>query len=151
MKIYLVQHGKAKSKEEDPSRSLTEEGIRETEFIADFFKNTKISAIIHSGKKRAEETSEIFGRKMGIEKIKTLDVMNPKDDPEELIKVLEDKAMYIGHLPHLQRIASMLLGGSREDSFIKVKNSGVVCLEKEGEWWSILWYITPELLVQKEV
>ncbi len=30
MRIYLVQHGKAKSKEEDPERSLTIEGIEES-------------------------------------------------------------------------------------------------------------------------
>ena len=34
MQVYLVQHGKAQSKDVDPSRSLTERGRQETERVA---------------------------------------------------------------------------------------------------------------------
>ncbi len=36
MKLYLVQHGKALSKEADPQRPLSEEGIREVKKMAEF-------------------------------------------------------------------------------------------------------------------
>jgi phosphohistidine phosphatase len=36
MKLYLVQHGEAKREEEDPSRSLTENGRIEVERVAGF-------------------------------------------------------------------------------------------------------------------
>ena len=34
MNVYLVQHGEAKPKDVDPSRSLTERGREETERVA---------------------------------------------------------------------------------------------------------------------
>ncbi len=36
MRVYLVQHGKAKPAEEDPSRDLTGEGYEEVKRVADF-------------------------------------------------------------------------------------------------------------------
>jgi phosphohistidine phosphatase len=35
MKLYLVQHGEAKSEEEDPERSLTIRGEEETRKVSD--------------------------------------------------------------------------------------------------------------------
>ncbi len=34
MRLYLMQHGKSKSKDEDPDRSLTDDGRAEVERIA---------------------------------------------------------------------------------------------------------------------
>jgi phosphohistidine phosphatase len=39
MKLYLVQHGKAKSKEEDPDRPLSMDGLEETKKVASFLHN----------------------------------------------------------------------------------------------------------------
>ena len=62
MRVYLVQHGKAKPAEEDPSRGLTGEGYAEVKQIADFLAGLRItvSLIQHSGKKRAEETAHLL-------------------------------------------------------------------------------------------
>ena len=38
MRVYLVQHGQAKSEEEDPQRGLTDKGIGEVEKVADFLR-----------------------------------------------------------------------------------------------------------------
>ena len=38
MRVYLVQHGRAKSEEEDPQRRLTDKGIGEVEKVADFLR-----------------------------------------------------------------------------------------------------------------
>ena len=64
MRIYLVQHGKAKPAEEDPARGLSEEGYLEVKQVADFLAGLRItvSLIQHSGKKRAEETAHEIGR-----------------------------------------------------------------------------------------
>ena len=53
MKLYLVQHAKAASKEVDPQRALTEEGTQEIRKIAAFIKplNLSIDYLWHSGKK----------------------------------------------------------------------------------------------------
>ena len=66
--IYLVQHGEAKSKEEDPARSLTEKGRRDVEKVAVWAAQTglRIEQIRHSGNRRAAETAEIFAEKLNL-------------------------------------------------------------------------------------
>ena len=43
MKIYLVQHAKAASKDADPERSLTEEGRSDIQKVADFIRPLNLS------------------------------------------------------------------------------------------------------------
>ena len=64
MRIYLVQHGEAKKENEDPLRPLTEEGIKNAEKVASYLAklNLKIKKIFHSGKLRAKQTAEIYGK-----------------------------------------------------------------------------------------
>ncbi|MFQ5929446.1 MAG: phosphohistidine phosphatase SixA [Acidobacteriota bacterium] len=153
MRVYLVQHGKSKSKEEDPSRSLTQEGIGESTRIGEFLAQIglSVSAIRHSGKTRAEQTASLLGRGIGEGiGIEQSEGLAPLDDPqvmtESLNRICED-VMLVGHLPHLERLASTLLTGKPGHNPVQFKNSGVVCLERsEGKWWSLVWAITPELL-----
>jgi phosphohistidine phosphatase SixA len=53
MRLYLVQHGEAKSEAEDPERSLTVRGEEETRKVSGAAKRLGIrpSRIYHSGKK----------------------------------------------------------------------------------------------------
>jgi phosphohistidine phosphatase len=53
MKLYLVQHAKAASKDIDPTRSLTEEGLRDIQKVAAFIKTLNLSVyyLWHSGSK----------------------------------------------------------------------------------------------------
>lgn len=63
MRVYLVQHGRAFLKEEDPERRLTEEGVKETEMMAKYLKRIGVrnDQISRSEKIRAIETARIFG------------------------------------------------------------------------------------------
>ncbi len=62
MQVYLVQHGLAKSKEEDPARPLTAAGREEVERVARAAAAAGVrpASILHSGKLRAGQTAEIF-------------------------------------------------------------------------------------------
>ena len=62
MKLYLVQHGEAKSKDEDEKRPLTDQGRQGVERVAAFLKGAGVETkrVIHSGKLRAEQTAEIL-------------------------------------------------------------------------------------------
>ena len=57
MYVYLVQHGKAKSAEEDPNRGLSDEGRNEIQRVAEFLSELRItvSLIQHSGKTRLKK------------------------------------------------------------------------------------------------
>ena len=62
MLLYLVQHGEAKSEEEDPSRGLTDKGFRDVARVALFCREQVVQPvrIHHSGKKRAQQTAQVF-------------------------------------------------------------------------------------------
>ena len=61
MKLYLVQHGEAVSKAENPERPLSEQGQSDISRIATFLAgDIRISRVIHSGKERAFQTAQIL-------------------------------------------------------------------------------------------
>ena len=151
VRLYLVQHGEAKKKEEDPQRPLTEKGRLNTEKIAGFLARAgiKVDRIVHSGKLRAKQTAEILAEKLGASRIEEDPDLEPLAPPEKWTKRLEalnEDTMLVGHLPHLSLLASLLLTGDKNIQPVKFTYSGVVCLEKTGDGWKLVWMITPELL-----
>ncbi len=153
MHAYLVQHGKAKSAEEDPNRGLSDEGREEVTRIAEFLSTMRItiSLIEHSGKARAEETAHILAS--GIRCTAGpchADNLGPSDDPANtanFLNVYTDDILIVGHLPQLERLASLLLTGNQDRRPVQFRNGGVICLEKEQNGtWSLVWAIVPDLL-----
>jgi phosphohistidine phosphatase len=152
MRVYLVQHGKAKSAEEDPDQNLSPEGQEDARSMGQAMCTLGVSVALiqHSGKKRAEQTAHIFAEMMRSASgpARTQD-LGPGDDPAmtaNFLNVYTDDMVVVGHLPHLERLASLLLTGNPDRRIVQMKNAGVVCLEKAGGTWSLLWAITPELL-----
>jgi phosphohistidine phosphatase len=153
MRAYLVQHGKAKSADEDPDRALSDEGRDEVTRIAEFLAALRISVslIQHSGKTRAEETAHILASAIrATSGPGRTDGLDPDSDPSmtaNFLKVYDDDILLVGHLPHMERLASLLLTGKPDRRSVQFRNGGVVCLEKDGNGgWSVLWAVTPELL-----
>jgi len=113
--------------------------------------NLKVSKIYHSGKTRARQTAEhlveFLKSGTGAEKA---DNLEPMADPSIWFNKLiatKDDTMLVGHLPHLGRLASLLLTGSSDDAVINFKNSGIVCLERDDDnHWSITWILPPGVL-----
>lgn len=154
MKLYLVQHAKAASKQADPQRPLTEEGRRDIQKVASFIRpsNLCLDYLWHSGKKRAAETAEILAEALEINKTKTArDGLGPNDDVAVLkneLASLQQDVMIVGHLPFLSKLASLLLAGSESAGTVTFKQGGIVCLSRSDQnQWQIDWMIIPELLV----
>jgi phosphohistidine phosphatase len=153
--LYLVRHADAKREEKDPLRPLSESGVRDIKVVASYVFRMGIKAdrIFHSGKLRARQTAEILGESlrpsMGISESEGL---NPLDDPriwaERLKGITEDTIIaLVGHLPHLSKLASLLLCGDMNKNFIAFKSAGMVYLEKEGnETWLLRWMLIPEIV-----
>jgi len=150
MKLYLIQHGLSLSEEQDPQKPLSEEGKDETQKMGRFIKAEKIcvASIWHSKKMRSIETVKIITEYIEKTDINERVDLNPNDDvgkiKEELEAVRQD-IMIVGHLPFLQKLASLLLFENEENDSITFKNSGIICLEYQ-EKWKLLWKITPDLL-----
>jgi phosphohistidine phosphatase len=153
MDLYLVQHGKSKSKEEDPERSLTVEGTEEVERMAGYAAGIGVvpDLIVHSTKLRARQTAEIMAGAINpSEGMKELEGLAPMDDPtiaHGFIEGEEAALMLVGHLPHLSRLASLLITGDQENEVVTFRNSGIVALRRGDTGWSISWIAVPEIAI----
>jgi len=152
MRVYLVQHGEAVSEEENPERPLSEKGAADVRSVGDFlYRHARllIPEILHSGKLRAAETAELLARCLNAVYDAGPD-LQPGDDPARWSAHLTARSrdvMLVGHLPHLSRLAGLLLTGDPGQAPVAFKNAGVVCLESDPEGcWRLQWMITPGLL-----
>jgi phosphohistidine phosphatase len=156
MKLYLVQHAKAASKEADPQRSLTEEGRRDLQKVAAFIKplNLSVDYLWHSGKTRARQTADVLSEVVEVKKeMAAHEGLSPNDNvtvlKDELISSRQD-IMIVGHLPFLPKLASLLLTNSESSNAVAFKNGGIVCLEySDDKQWQLRWMIVPGLLSQE--
>jgi phosphohistidine phosphatase len=129
VRVYLVQHGRAKSKEEDPQRRLTDKGIGEVEKVADFLRplELRIDAVWHSGKARAQQTAELLAEAVSDrDRVVQREGLGPKDQVAPTKQALEKNGrdvMIVGHLPFLDKLE-----------------------RRDRRKWKIAWMITPALL-----
>jgi phosphohistidine phosphatase len=60
---------------------------------------------------------------------------------------MDKDVMLVGHLPHLARLAALLLTGDMAKNVINFKMAGLVCLgRRTGGPWALEWMIIPELI-----
>jgi len=154
MNLYLVQHAESKPKEEDPQRSLSDQGRTDVEKVGAFVAEhttLKVGRIIHSGKTRAQQTAEVLARYLNPpEGVSVAEGLEPLADPSiwanRLAEEKED-LMLVGHLPHLDKLTAKLVCGDTSKSVVAFQNSGVVCLAKDDSGhWSVYWMVTPQML-----
>ena len=156
MDLFLVQHGEAKPKAEDPDRSLTDAGAEATRRMAAWAAGSglRVDRIEHSGKRRAEQTAEILAE--GLKPAKSaiaVSGLKPNDDVRpvaETLQAQEATIMLVGHLPFMSRLASLLLAGEPEAGVVRFQTSGIVCLSREEGEWSLSWAVTPELVASAD-
>lgn len=154
MNLYLVQHGESKSKEEDPDRSLTETGQENIKRVALFASenlNIRLKSIMHSGKTRAQQTADVLSQHLNpIEGTAVADGLQPLDDPSiwaDHLKQIDDDIMLVGHLPHLSKLASLLVCSNADCEIIRFRNAGIVSLGKDDSGnWSVSWILIPEMI-----
>ncbi len=153
MKLYLIQHGEAKSEIEDPERSLTARGEKEVVAVSKVAEGLQIgpSKIYHSGKLRAKQTAEIIASALRISDslVQPAQGLNPNDDihpwAERISKERKD-LMLVGHLPFLEKLASFLLCGEERARLVLFRYGAIVCLDqKEDKGWAVRWILTPEM------
>lgn len=154
MKLYLVQHGEALTKDMDPGRPLSPQGEKDVQKTATFLREAGVSVdrILHSGKMRARQSAEILagGLLTTTGNIETAEGINPTDSVKDFsaeINGFEQDTMVVGHLPFMTHMVSYLVSGEADGKFVDYRPGSVVCLEKgEENRWIILWMLRPELL-----
>lgn len=154
MKLYLVQHGESKPEAEDPERSLTAKGEEETQKISIAGNNLNVrpSKIYHSGKLRATQTAKIISKGLNLptSSLTFAQGLNPNDDVKPWARRISEETedlMVVGHLPFLEKLASLLLCGDEDARVVLFRYSGIVCLEKkEDKRWAVRWILLPEMV-----
>jgi phosphohistidine phosphatase len=152
MFLYLVRHAEAMAKEEDPSRSLSQKGIEDIRKVAEFAKGLNIEGhqILHSGKMRALQTAQVLAENIVTDMgVLEADGLAPMDDPEiwhERISKMGYSVMLAGHLPHLAKLATLLLCSDKETSVVNFEAGSIVCMKRDNGNWSIDWIIKPGML-----
>jgi phosphohistidine phosphatase len=153
MRLYLVQHGEAKSEEDDPKRPLADQGRLDVERMGKFLKRAglNVSKVVHSGKLRARQTAEILASAIAPKaSLETSDIIKPNDEPgpfAENLEELNEDTMIVGHLPFMSRLVSILINGTSELIVTLFQPGSVVCLERsEQGGWALCWMIRPELI-----
>jgi phosphohistidine phosphatase len=152
MALYLVQHGRSFSKDQDSEQGLTETGIDEVKLIAQVAKGYQVAVgtIFHSEKKRTAQTAELFSAALQSDKnIQQISVIKPLNDVKVFAATLSnaDNSMYVGHLPFMERLTSYLVTGSTAYTIFKFQNGGIVCLDQSSnnETWFIKWALMPHI------
>jgi len=151
MRLYLMQHGEAAEKRDDPERPLTADGAVDVKRIAEWAKrqDVPINQVWHSGKLRAHQTANIMAAQLsppgGVSEINGL---GPKDAVEPVTRQLgqeHDGALIVGHLPQLERLAARLVTGQEDRPVIRFKKAALVCLERDVyKRWAIGWVVRAE-------
>ena len=156
MDVYLMQHGVASSAADDPARPLTPSGRLEVDQVAGRAAACGVRArrCIHSGKLRAEQSARIIGEALGAQ-VGARGGLNPSDPVEPIADWLrneskahpDDAIALVGHLPFLDRLASVLIVGQPEAHPIRFENAGLVKLvpRQDGPGFAVAWILTPDL------
>ncbi|MBI4844171.1 MAG: phosphohistidine phosphatase SixA [Nitrospirae bacterium] len=153
MFLYLVRHGEAKNKNEDPLQGLTDKGIRDVNKTARYLaeQRVKVTRIFHSGKLRAFQTAQIIADAMGTDyPITETDGLAPTDDPGiwyERICEMNCDTLLVGHLPYLNILFALLLSGTQGNGLVGFETGETACFERAQDCrWELKWKTSPEMI-----
>ncbi|MEJ2672787.1 MAG: phosphohistidine phosphatase SixA [Deltaproteobacteria bacterium] len=151
MYVYLVQH--AEAAKESP-KDLTEKGRLDMENVSHHLKRLKVpvTQIFHSGKTRAQTTAKILAQHLNPPSgVSEAPGLAPLDDPQiwsGRIAQMDEDIMLVGHLPHLGKLAAILLSGDQNRNVINFQMGGALRLRRMSPYqWAVDWMVIPELIL----
>jgi len=155
MDLYLMQHGEATSEAENQERPLTEAGQAAVQAISKRAgaAGVHVGGCVHSGRRCAEQSAQLFMAGLGGQaEVSARDGLAPNDAVAPTTQWLRtaterDAIAVIGHLPFLDRLASLLVVGDEEAQVARFRMGGPIKLEPKdtGEGFIIAWALPPEL------
>ena len=153
MRLYLVQHGLAVDKQEDPARPLSQAGAHDVSLLTQQLgaAGVEVARVWHSGKLRAKQTAMQMAKQvLPGGQPQQIDGIAPNDSVEEFvadIDVWQEDTLVVGHLPFMGRLVAKLLTGDPGHDCVQFRPGSIVCLERTSpDHWVLLWMLRPELL-----
>jgi len=155
MDLYLMQHGAAMAETDDPARPLTEEGRAAVARVAARAQTAgvRVDYCVHSGKLRAEQTAQLLARALGADgRLQAQTGLAPNDPVAPVAAWLHGSAeaqsiALVGHLPFLDRLASLLIAEDENAHVIRFQMGGLVKLvpKQERAGFAVAWALPPEI------
>lgn len=148
MRCVLVRHGTAAAGPNDRARPLTVTGRAEVLVTARALaaQGVAVAEIRHSGLARARETAEILGETLAPPYgVHAATGLGPEDDPDVAAAELDlatEPLMLVGHLPHLARLATALVGGAGVER-IAFAPATAVGLRRRADGWELDLVLPP--------
>ena len=154
MKLYLMRHGEAASKEDDPNQGLSNSGKHAIEKLAHKLlhqthqakeQKINIEQVFHSEKARAQQTAEIMTSILapGVTP-HCRENLKPNDNPEEILSDIETwttDTLITSHLPFIPNLLNLL---TKHQQSIRFNPGTIVCLSKGNSNWNLEWVASPE-------
>ncbi len=142
MRLYLVQHGDALTKDVDPERCLSDQGRADIMRLEAWLvtNDIAVSRICHSGKTRARQTAELLGAVLETGgKIRPAEGLGPNDPPELFLKQLQnvdEDTLIASHLPFVARVVSQAVTGSPDQQLVEFRPGSIAVVERDvnGAW-----------------
>ena len=157
MKLYLMRHGEASASNESSEQELTDDGRAGIERLATHLlgETLLLAHVYHSGKKRAQQTSEIMAGLIspGLP-VNVLNNIKPGDEPALLLPVMDlwtEDSLVVSHLPFVPRLMSLLTKTDKHLELINYEPGTIICLEKNTHSdWDMSWTISPSKILSQE-
>lgn len=149
MRLFLARHGEAEAGAPDLERALSPRGREQVGCVARAVALGPVqpAAILHSGLLRARQSAEILAEALRPRQgVRSQEGLGPNDDPRIAARVAEETEgplMLVGHLPHLSRLASLLLLGEPEREVVVLRTGAALALERDGGLWRVAWMVAP--------
>ncbi len=150
MRLYLVQHGDALTKDVDPDRPLSDQGRADIARLAAWLatNDVTVSRICHSGKTRARQTAELLGSVLETGgEISPADSLGPNDPPELFLKRLQnvdEDTLIASHLPFVARVLSQAVTGSPDQRLVEFRPGSMAVVERDGSGaWHLICFACP--------
>jgi phosphohistidine phosphatase len=149
VEIFLVRHGEAESELVEPTQPLRERGRAGVTRVARHAARVKVTVaeIHHSTKLRARQTAEILAAHLTpLRGLREVDYLAPTAGPgmaQDIVESAVEPLMLVGHLPHLARLASLLVVGDPNREVVRFQAGAMARLECGEHGWALSWILTP--------
>lgn len=151
--LYLVQHGEATTKDQDPDRPLTERGELAIRNLGQFLEQAgvRVDTVLESGKLRARQTAEFLSEYLtpGLapEEMAGLGATEPVGPVIDKVRELDRHLMLVSHMPLVGAVTGAMVAGAEDRPPVAFRPGTAVALAwAEEQGWQVAWMIPPELL-----
>ena len=150
MRLYLVQHGAALTKDVDPERPLSDQGRADISRLAAWLAGAgvSVSEILHSGKLRARQTAELLRSVLETNgEMRPAEGLGPNDAAEAFLNRLQtvnEDTLIASHLPFVAHVLSQAVTGSPQQPLVEFRPGSIAVVERhESGAWRMICFACP--------